>query len=338
MNALAQNIVRDCIICSSPNHESVFTYTYDFLTKVRWSDPESIAKKGWSEDTVSTIVRCTDCGCFYLRDVVHPIPDSEKRGNSPSDNRKIDRNLQHFAHIYREQSRPRAYAKRARDTSVAVNLLQIASARLRHEIKVLDFGAGLGGTSSAFRGLGVHDVVAFDLAYRADRQEIYDQFCYSGIHCSNSKSDAEKYAPFNLVVCQAVIEHVLDPLDELNWIFEQMSPGGLLYISNPLMDLTKELEALKSAEKISAKDAISHYHPRHYNYMLPKHFENLLASVGFKILPAVFTYNPGPLYSGSAGFFFAQNCKSITRFLLNLAGLSPRRQDYLVEKPLPADS
>ena len=112
-----------------------------------------------------------------------------------------------------------------------------------------------------------------------------------------------------------------------------MSPGGYLYVNNPVMPLDKELPKLQNAKTINRKDRISYYHPGHLNYMLPKHFERLLTEVGFEILP-ITHFPPVPFSSVTSKNYVLRNIKTLVRTLQNVLGLPYARNFYIVQKPV----
>ena len=50
-----------------------------------------------------------------------------------------------------------------------------------------------------------------------------------------------------------MIEHVTNPRAVMEFIHNVVSADGLVYINNPIMDLDREIGALKSAKKSQKK-------------------------------------------------------------------------------------
>ena len=266
-------IIRSCINCGADDYKALFSYTYNFMTQVRQSTPEYMEKVGWSKDVTSTIVKCHTCGFNYIRDV---FPNTERQKPIPT--------LEEISRMY-TYKRFRGFDE---ENWLVRNLVFFAVQRQKRDIKFLDFGAGSGTISNAARVYGVRDVIAYD-PYSGYGAEEYKKFNFPGIYFTRNRDDLYKWAPFDIAVCLGVIEHTLNPRRELEIMYEIMSKGGFLYISNPLMDLDKELGHLVKAKSIKKKDKISHYHPNHLNYMTPRQFLNILEGVGFKITPMVFS-------------------------------------------------
>ena len=92
-----------------------------------------------------------------------------------------------------------------------------------------------------------------------------------------------------------------------------------------------QIYGLQRLSKIAKRDRISYYHPSHYNYMMPRHFETLFNEVGFKVLPLGW-YPPVPWVSGLLGRAMVREIKSSVRWMQNVLGLPYARHVYFVEK------
>jgi 2-polyprenyl-3-methyl-5-hydroxy-6-metoxy-1,4-benzoquinol methylase len=329
LKAGPERVIRNCVVCGSESYTDKFSFTFDFLTKIRGHDGGNLRLRGWSEDVTSTIVKCSHCGCNYIRDVVLTVPEYrtaqsehtrtlegiEKRKQGASDKRVFQN-----------------YASLDRDNWVVRYLLILAAQRQQRDIRFLDFGAGEGRACNMARVSGIKDVVAYDPFNVENIQDIFDVVNFPGIKCVRSREELTALGPFDAVVFQSAIEHVLDPRGEMQLIFDLMSRGGYLYVNNPVMDLDKELDQLRNAKKIVKKDRISHYHIDHYNYMMPRHFSQIIKDVGFKITPLVH-YPPVPLAKGMLGQYLLRNAKYAIRSLQNILGIPYKRNFYILRKP-----
>lgn len=265
-------VTRRCIICDSDNYEILFSYTYDFLTKVRDHSPELLAEIGWSEDTTSSIVRCKNCRAKYIRDV---IPGFERSKKELSDEEVV--NLWNGHNSYKKLFRVEYRMWRLYSTiSLAIN-------NLSKDIKLLDYGAGAGVWCNMARALGVKDVFAYD-PYSAYNPKYYQSYNFPGIYASRSWGKIQDNAPFDVVICNSTFEHLFDPKEDISRIHDNMTRGGYFYIDNPFFDLDNEIDSLRKAKKIVKKMEISHYHPGHVNLLTPYKFKSFLKSFGFKII------------------------------------------------------
>jgi 2-polyprenyl-3-methyl-5-hydroxy-6-metoxy-1,4-benzoquinol methylase len=322
-------ITRPCIICSSEHFDEKFTYTYEFMTQVRGHDGARLAQQGWVPGATSTIVKCCDCGCCYVRDVLrlpaeYMVAEIAKRAapDALGDYIRKVRNAETF----------KRYRQRDQMNWMVRNTISLAAERQGRDIRMLDFGAGGGQACNAARANGVRDVIAYDPYFVDTTQEYYNATNYSGILCISTPEELAKKGPYDAVIFQSAIEHVMDPRAELQLIFENMTQGGYLYVNNPVMNLDAELAQLTAANKISKRDAINHYHPWHLNYMMPREFERMLQDIGFKILPMGY-HTPAVPGAGAVRRRIAVTIKASIRWIQNILGLPYTRYVYYVQKP-----
>jgi 2-polyprenyl-3-methyl-5-hydroxy-6-metoxy-1,4-benzoquinol methylase len=322
-------IIRACIICGSDANEPVFDYAFDFLINVRGHDEADMRQLGWDEQATSTIVKCRDCGCNFVRDILQrPRQYDDRKTKNARSQEAIEQRIA----TVRSRDVYKRYEAMDNKNAIVRNLVQIAAARQQRDIRFLDFGAGGGEQSNMARICGVRDVIAYDPNYVANIQEHYAATNFPGITCVRNREDLSDLGPFDAAVFQSAIEHVIDPRSELRAIYDLLCPGGILYVNNPVMNLDREVGALKSAAKIEKRNKLSYYHPGHYNYMMPRHFERLLTEVGFRTLPMVH-YPAVPLGPGMFRKSLTRNLKAGTRWLQNALGLPYERYVYFVEKP-----
>jgi len=323
-------IERPCIICGDNSYDEKFCFTYDFMMRVRGHDEAPLKKMGWTNETTSTIVKCRKCGCNFIRDVLRWADDFlEKRSKESADPEALR------AHILkiRKADNFKRYASLDEQNWTVRNLVFLAATKMGRDIRFLDFGAGGGGeTCDAARACGVREVTAYDPHFDFNIQDYYDAANFPGIKCISTASELREQEKFDAVFFQSAVEHVMDPRGELQLIFDNLTSGGYLYVNNPVMNLDGELPQLQAATQIQKRDRISYYHPRHLNYMMPRHFSRILQDVGFKILPMV-TYapaRPGP-------DFLRRNLwvksKASVRWLQNRFSLPYHRHVYFAQKP-----
>jgi 2-polyprenyl-3-methyl-5-hydroxy-6-metoxy-1,4-benzoquinol methylase len=323
-------IERACIVCNGEQYDDKFTYTYEFMSQVRGHDEASLRQQGWAPGTTSTIVKCRQCGCNYVRDVLS-LPVAFLAAKSAARARPEALN-EHVVKV-REEATYKRYQPLDQLNWMVRNLILLAAGQQNRDIRVLDFGAGGGGQAcNAARACGARDVVAYDPYFHDAIQDYYDAANFPGIQCISTATELAAHAPYDAVIFQSAVEHVMDPRAELQLIFDNMATGGFLYVNNPVMDLDKELAQLMSAKKIQKRDVINHYHPWHLNYMMPREFEKMLKDIGFEILPLVHYPPPSPV-AGAARRNTATKFKAGIRWLQNALGLPYKRYVYFVQKP-----
>ena len=265
-------ITRRCILCDADNYEIIFTYTYDYLAKVRRHPTEWLEEIGWSEDTISSVVRCTNCGAKYVRDVFHNF----ETGYTELSEQKV-------INAWNNYDSYKKFDRTEYKIGVLYNVISLAINDLSRNIRLLDYGAGSGTWCNMARAFGVKDVFAYD-PHHPYHPEFYKLYNFPGIVASRSWEEMQNYGPFDAVICNAVFEHLVNPREDISRIYDNMTKGGYFYINNPFMNLDKEINSLKNAKKIEKKMAISHYHPGHVNYLTPGEFRLFLSNFGFKTI------------------------------------------------------
>lgn len=325
----SEKLIRDCIFCGHDDCDDIFTFTHDFLVKVRGQNPEAISQKGWVDGKTSTIVKCRRCGTNYVRDILLPPDDFKSKKNDYSESSKAFVERKKSVAVQQTFKHYRAIDE---NNWLTRSLILLAADHFKRDVRFLDFGAGGGDISNAARLCGVREVVAYDPFYADNIQAHFDTVNFPGIHCINAKEDLTKMTPFDVVVFQSAIEHVSDPIGELRTIHSMMSKGGYLYINNPVMNIDRELESLKKAPKIVKSDRISYYHPSHVNYLMPKTFARMLKDTGFEITPILF-YPPLPFTWNFLGRHWKQKMKFVIRTIQCALGLPFDRHVYVLRKP-----
>lgn len=325
----AGTVIRDCILCGSSDYEPLYTFTFDFLVGVRGQSETAVREQGWTESTTSTIVRCQACGCDYVRDCILP---PLKVGRSEGERAEWS-DVAGYIAKHRADDIFQNYGSRDRENWIVRNLVLLASLGNKRDIRFLDYGAGSCSVSATARAYGVRDVIAYDPFWAASIQARVDGSRYAGITCVHDRRVLPELGPFDAAMFQSAIEHVADPRGELETIFNVLAPGGYLYVNNPVMDLRKELGELKAAKTIKKGQRISHYHPYHINYMLPRQFAGMLREVGFEITPIAF-YAPVPWVPGQRKQFLMRLVKIAVRSIQNWLNLPYERYVFVVRKPL----
>lgn len=272
---------RKCIICNSDEAEEIFKYDYSFLTNVRGSEKSLLRKKGWDRDCSSTIVKCSVCGCNYIKDVIIDYQLASEREQS----RMLRvRNEKDMFDSFSQINKSKNIMKNWRLAQLYYSLSSYKN-KNNGPLRVLDYGAGSAGFSRLASVIGAEVCVSYDLAYAKNIQSLFDKICPPGLIATNDYEVVKKAGPYDIVFCQSMIEHVTNPRAVMQSIYDVMATSGLLYINNPKMDLDSEADALKIAKKITKKDKLSYYHPGHLNYMTATHFLRISKETGFKVVP-----------------------------------------------------
>jgi len=316
-------VIRECIICGSDDYEIIFTFTYEYLTNIYKNVISGYVDEiGWTPDTTSSIVRCRKCRSIYTRDVF--VGFERAKSDNPVEEKEP---ALYFG--YKLQKAEAVWV-----LNCILSLAQKTSFKLvrnsQKRIKFLDFGSGLGDFSNLARAMGIKDVYALD-PYTVAQKTYYEKYNFPGIIFSRDKDEIFKHAPFDVVVSNSVFEHLFDPANELISIYDNMSKGGFLYVTNPFMDIDREINQLRNAKSIYKKDSIAHYHPGHINYLKPKQFENLLRKTGFEVL-GFNVKPPVPLTKDTIIAYLRRNVVQFTKTAFNLLGVPYSRHCFVVRK------
>jgi SAM-dependent methyltransferase len=157
------------------------------------------------------------------------------------------------------------------------------------QITALDFGCGLGITARLLHTCKI-ETVGYDPSPSRSRSAEE-----SGYTLVRSEKDLISRGPFDLIICDNVLEHVPLPSETIRLFSSLSSEGSLLYISVPDFEeeiLNREINIAKRGLPISMS-----FNPwEHLNYFDSKSLDRLVESSGFKRIPA--TLLPGPLDIG----------------------------------------
>ena len=269
-----QSIFRSCIFCDSDQHEPVFSFTHEYLTVVLGISPLYLQEIGWSEKTTSSIVRCSDCGVRYVRDVFLDFEESKPEMSEEDAVRLWDNHDSHKKFVWREFS-----------VWILHNLISRAIEDFSRNLRLLDYGAGAGSTCNLARALGIKDVYAYE-PFSPYHPKLYTRFNFPGITVSRNWEEIEKEGPFDVVICNSVFEHLSTPGEDIARIHGAMNKGGYFYINNPFdgCDFDREIDDLKKAKKVVKQMPISHYHPGHLNYLTRGEFERFMKRYDFEFV------------------------------------------------------
>ena len=255
---------RNCILCGKNEFTKLFNFTYNFLEKVRNSNPKE--KYGWNENTNNWIVECKFCGCTYVNEII------KGKALDVSENRISDREVKKELN---EFYKPVNLINNLHDINYNESILKniLKNLNKKNNINLLDYGSGNSEFSLFREKYKLNDLVSYDTLFQDNINVILKSLNINSKAINNLENLKGK--KFDVVICQSVIEHVTDPDKELLNMKNLLTDEGILYINNPYMNIKKDLNKLKSAKQIKKRDSISCYHVDHINYMMPKIFIKL---------------------------------------------------------------
>jgi len=264
---------RNCILCGNNDSKKIFNFTYDFIKNIRKSDPST--KYGWDKETNNWIVKCKNCKCTYVDEVIRPKAEDIIQENLRS---------QIFEKEIKDFYNPDNLVNNLNDLNYNESILKNIYKNLKKKdsIKLLDYGSGNAEFSLFKKKYKIQKIVSYDPLYPKNIKDIFTKYKIN----SNPTNDLKEILneKFDIIICQSVIEHVNDPNFEITNMRKMLSDNGIIYINNPYMNIEKDLKKLKTVKEIKKKDHISCYHIDHVNYMMPNIFINMCNKNNLKII------------------------------------------------------
>lgn len=174
---------------------------------------------------------CNTCGAWF----VHPVPTAEEM--SLYYNRNADRGIEPELRRWRSNtSQARWYVYLSARIGGYIQHVGHSSGGC---LKIADVGAGdLELTTEMARRFPTARITAFDLHHLetgALPADLADRVRTARIDLNRLEDEqpASRADRFDVVVCVSVIEHVIEPLKLLGFLFGIARPGGLVYIVGP---------------------------------------------------------------------------------------------------------
>jgi len=218
---------------------------------------------GVDEHTSFPVVRCNTCGFVYAQ----LEPDA---GFLNTLYEKVI-GSSHNAQANEQRS---GYALRMRYVADLVSL-----APLDGPNKALDFGCGLGITLRMLNAAGVK-------AVGYDNSEVRRQYATdNAMRIAHAIEEVRELAPFDIVVCDNVLEHLPDPRGTLRLLASLCAPAAVMYVSVPNGDgsfLGRQGERLRNGGTVDM--ALNPW--EHLNYFDLHHLDRMLDEAGFSAIPA----------------------------------------------------
>jgi len=249
--------IRSCPACDSPTKEMLFELAPEQFCSANWTYRENYRELlSLSDDARFPVDRCRACGFVYAR----LLPSEEFL--SVVYDRVIAPDL-----CADGSENKQSYARRMQYVAMLLLL-----APERNPLRALDFGCGLGVTLRFLQMAGV-DAVGYEPSRdRANRV---------GEAGFNVASECDEIiGPFDLIVCDNVLEHVPKPLDTLRFFASLSRPGTVLYVSVPNYE-PSFVEQQRDAWRSSRRLDMSLNPWEHLNYFSLTHLDQMLSRSGF---------------------------------------------------------
>ena len=220
--------VRSCPACNSKERHILFDLKAEQFCVANWTYLDNFDELlQIPKDARFPIDECVSCGFVYAR--LLPSPDFLLR--------VYDKVISYKK--CREGSENRiSYAARMHYIATLLELTP-----QREPLKVLDFGCGLGISLRLLTSVNVEAVGYDPSPLRRDyvqktRCEIF-----------NDEQKLSTSGPYDIVICESVLEHVPEPMRTLELIASLCTNGSVLYISVPSYEKTFIKEQLGTVKK-----------------------------------------------------------------------------------------
>jgi 2-polyprenyl-3-methyl-5-hydroxy-6-metoxy-1,4-benzoquinol methylase len=279
-------ISRCCPICRGNQFQELVSFPYERLFKLN----ETLNKEWFNRTTIESsmvvpIVICNACNFKFSKYAL---------------NKHLQFEYYHQA-INEEKSKIKIFKRQKRAQLIKIwSDLHSLSDNSIDNIKVLDYGAGWGDFLAVAKSPGVE---VFGLEF--DERKIHYASSI-GIQLRDYVF-IEANAPYDIFMCNQVLEHLENPLQALKDLRVLLSKDAVGYISVPNFSMERmehEIALIKSGSDFSKDvDPIGHL-----NYFAPQDLINILQLTGFEIIQR-------PLNTKMNNLTFELYFKKISRFI-----------------------
>jgi 2-polyprenyl-3-methyl-5-hydroxy-6-metoxy-1,4-benzoquinol methylase len=272
-------LIRNCIICDSDNYEELYTISNEHVNHFENNDSRQCDLN--EKYGPHVIVKCSSCDCKYVRNVVNEISQHSDEVNIyESENSKkiiIEKDKDYF--LKNNQL--------FEDQVFKLKLLQSMTNKTFDELSILDYGCGTGVYPKLAEILGFEKISAFDAMYTDGHQLSYETANFTNINVISDVDQLSQNTKFDIIICTAVIEHVVSVKKIFNDFKKLSKPGTILLFSNPVMDIEKDASSLSKSVELKTnklEKKYLQYHLGHINFMLGKQVNHLFNVYGFEII------------------------------------------------------
>ena len=224
-------------------------------------------------DLTSSYWECRECGLFYLKNIIpmQEAVDQYAKGNK-------DEREKHFQNIPNQKVRS---SMDHVDSSLKMISLSLNSHR-GDDYKVLDYGCGGGIDLAILKSFRINTVVGYDIDDK--HFDFIKKYIHNDIILTTNTKDLERYAPFDAIRCNSVLEHVYEPNEIVKHIYSLLKKGGVVFFAAPCVSRNKMKQYKKLVDQNIRCKTLHLRHTQLWNsnkLSLPKYIQ----SKGFKIIP-----------------------------------------------------
>ena len=257
-------INRDCPLCGNEKSDVLLALnTKEFLLNNHGYHEGMIRELVERFEEEFHIVLCGGCGFQYAQELF-PLTFASHLYENVIDHDKSQ------AKIF---SGKRALTNLSRWADV-LDLLDITKDKTL-KLRVLDFGCGWGDFLEVAKAPGIEC-----FGHELDGRKI-EWVKSRGLKILESMEEMDANAPFDVIHCNQVLEHVPDPIETVKKFAGWLRPGGVMYASVPM-----NKEGMGDIIDCHEKDMpiSKNINPwEHLNYFTPASFQKMLTDEGFVI-------------------------------------------------------
>lgn len=255
--------VRCCPFCGESRPQILFDLAAAQFCSANWSYSKDYAELlGISAEAAFPVDRCESCGFIYARF----LPDPEFLTTV------YDRVIVYEKCLEGSENRS-SHARRLAYVATLIGLAPAAEPQ-----RALDYGCGLGVSLRILQAASV-EAVGYDPS--PVRNERVGSF---GVLVEDEQQ-IEDHGPFEMIVCDNVLEHLAEPAKTLDLLASVCSPEAVIYVSVPSYEarmVEKQLAALNARR---APDMT--LNPwEHLNYFTLRHLDRMMQRAGFAPIEA----------------------------------------------------
>lgn len=255
--------LRSCPNCGSEKRCLVIGLRAEQFCAVNWTYSRQYAQILGLDDRLEfPIDKCEACGFLYAR----YLPSGDFLATVYDSVISVDQ-------CKAGSETPAGFARRMRYLAAALELVPQGKAA-----RVLDYGCGMGATMRLLRGCGI-EAVGYDPS-RVRSGIVADR----GFSVVTEEKDLAPLGPFDLVICDNVLEHVPSPMAVIALLASICRPGAVLFASVPEHGERSVSREVKAARR-DAPVSMSLNPWEHLNFFDAKSLDRMLASRGFCRIP-----------------------------------------------------
>ena len=254
---------RPCPVCATRGDHRLFhRFSTEVLRERHHFTREQIAYLSADTGAIDIVI-CRSCGMVFVHNAY------SFREMLPS-NKPLDVPSLKKAH---RNNTPEAFLA---DYSRVQQMMRL-TLNANEPVNILDFGAGHVAIHARLANLyGPARCVAFDPGVATATVD--------DIRFVASPTELHRHSPFQGVFCVQVLEHCLEPAQELDNIRTLLHDDGVAFFSVPLLSYWR-LRHYKKSIDAGRSWAAKVFHPGHVNYFSLSNFVGLLRAADLEILP-----------------------------------------------------